>query len=692
MNFKTNKKMSEIVAGNKLDINATGKVKVKKTKFPLSRHHFNTYRFGEYGIIMAENGIADDKWIFRIGTSIQSYTLKAPLMTPIHMNKDFFMVPKMAILPNAWEKIFTNPTIGDDIDASEYGTSVKASYFNNYAKNINLRLYYQWNTDQTTWTTINDLHKWFETEIYALNLAEKLWSGGSLINCMGAKLHRTWRDANTHYNFDTAFEDFWKNSPIGLFRFTDRDTNEDFYVTTPSFTGTESAKRAAASNYKVLSFNEFWNKIKDGMRLEIISTYNLNASTQNSTLAQAQAVFTAWKSRLPYDAGYNSYTVTAKPFDIAKLWAYHLMTAEFYTNDKVDYIYTAELYREYISSLIHTSFSTLTKYYFTINGIKIPIDWLSAWWFKEFENIFVIQDNIVASHYAYFNTLFKYERSLKYKDYFTGSRTRPLAIGDTKVTVNSNLVDVVDISAKIQLQRFLNIANKVPRTLKGYTKGIFGKDVAPDWHNPLWLASTREKIFGNETENTGADQYSREVSRTTTLNNGGKNIEFNVELDRNSVIIGVVSFDIERAYSLGIQRDFTHVDRFDMYNPYMQYTGDQAVFTQEFDCADKTGGTFGYQGAYMEFKQRVNEASGGFITALPGWTFMDSYVDANNAYERPIYTNIGPDFIRSKSTELDKFYIGLSGVSMANYFHFIADNDIICDCIRPMSFNPQILG
>ena len=40
------------------------------------------------------------------------------------------------------------------------------------------------------------------------------------------------------------------------------------------------------------------------------------------------------------------------PFNFGRVCAYQLAVAEYMTNDKVDHIYSAELYRQYIGSLL----------------------------------------------------------------------------------------------------------------------------------------------------------------------------------------------------------------------------------------------------------------------------------------------------------------------------------------------------
>lgn len=88
----------------------------------------------------------------------------------------------------------------------------------------------------------------------------------------------------------------------------------------------------------------------------------------------------------------------------------------------------------------------------------------------------------------------------------------------------------------------------------------------------------------------------------------------------------------------------------------------------------------------MEYKQRFNYLFGDFNQApLKNMIFIADY-------ERPTgdMLNIGPDYIRSYPSELDRFYKSLTGYSLGTYFHFIVLGTNELKSNRPMAFNPQI--
>lgn len=680
--------MSEISKGNPLDQNRSGKVKIKKTKFPIHVHKYGTYRFGEYGTIGAFNGIANDSVKLRQILDVNTYTLKAPLLTPITMNRVYTQVPRMAMLPNAWPLIYVNPSIGDDIDASEYGTSVKQESFNTFIYKIGSRLdiAYAYITSKEAFTKTESCLA-IKQLLEELTINELIFSNGSLVNAMGAHLARLWPDKNK--SFDRYYDEV-----IGYIK----ETWGGFFITikNKSYVVDFNIQQASdiTNTRDVISYKRVLEELRDGETIQIAHFYAKNGSFMsdadiNTTMIQFKNKLTTQK--VFYFA--NETTYYNKPFDIARLWSYQLSCAEFFTNDKVDYIYSADIFRNYIGTIVREyleAFEDVSATYYVWNGQSIEKDWLCANYFTLITNLSRTGELYPEILRAYLFALFKYNRSLKYKDYFTGSRTRPVAIGDTNINVTVNdTVEVIDVVKNIQKQRFLNIVNKIPRDLKGYTKGIMGKDVAPDWHNPLFLAKISEAIYGQETENTGEAQLTQPQTRTSVLKNEGNRIQVEFNLDRDSIIVGFVYFDIPRAYSKGVERSFMDVDRYDYFNPYMQYTGDQPVYREEIDASQT--GTFAYQGAYMHMKQQVNDAFGGFIENLQGWTFLDQYIEPKLGKESKTNEVQGPDFIRSRPSELDRFYISLSGDSLASYFHFIIDIETHYEAVRPMAYKPEIL-
>ena len=661
----------------------------KYSNFDLSGHVYTTHRFGEVQPFLCVNGITGDKWKIRNAHKLTTYTLSAPLMNELHMEKDIFLVPRQAILPNSWDKISQQPNIGDDVDATIAGTSVPGETWNNFLKlietNKNNAGQMMVDTSQggpAMFAALGNAIKW-------LIMAEYIYSYGSLANVLGIKMAAAWEQevttgqstrGNEVSNFDGIFEKFWNNIPYGL----TIETNDGIQYTLDINLG----KGVNAPNKVTL--NDFLERIRDDFNW-ITKKYWTSSTASIDTSTAVNTIKTAFQgmSDVIFDS-MNHYAVTSgidwnRPVDIARLWAYQMVCAEFYSCDKVDYIYSAELFRQYIGSIIATETGDCFDTY-NWNGLSIQYDMLSAYYFNENVNSWI--------NLNYFAALFSYKRSLKYRDYFVGSKVAPLAVGNITIGTDAQgNVAVEDVTKGIQAQRFKNAVNRVGRKIDEYAKEFRGVNMAHDYHNPLWLGSTRDVIKPYETENTGEAQITEPNAVTARLESYGGNARFLINLDRDGIIIGLAFYDLERSYAKGLEKAIMHVDRYDMFNEYMQYTGDQALLQVEYDAAKGMGtdGTFGYVPAYEEFKQNTNKAMGGFVTALPGYTFIDG-MERNYAEQyRPENDHISPDFIRCRATELDRYYNSLTGHSYANYFHFIIDFYNEIEATRPMSFNPQIL-
>lgn len=92
--------------------------------FPLSHYIFGTHRFANYNVNFARDVVGGDIFPLRSADTIDSYTLKAPLMQDIQKTKEYFFVPKQCILPINWDKIERLPALGDDVNAELVNSTI----------------------------------------------------------------------------------------------------------------------------------------------------------------------------------------------------------------------------------------------------------------------------------------------------------------------------------------------------------------------------------------------------------------------------------------------------------------------------------------------------------------------------------------------------------------------------------------
>lgn len=670
--------------------------------------------FGEIRPFTFFESVPDDKKIrSQFINQVQSYTLKAPLMQPLHMKKLVCQVPREAILPFNWEKWFKNPVIGQDVNqvAPDAGTSVLGFWRLAYTLLSSVKSALPSATINSQSTANAWINAWF---LYLL-LAEAFYSDGNLLKYCRIS-GRPWAfslksDGHTHNSVDYVFDKFCDKLLLALQTNSLTTFTLSFGVSPNITTYTVDLALDPNKSYPgdFINFKEALSLMRDDFNFRIdVGTLTAAQSGAINTLRTTIASDVEFSIQFVDDPATTSSDLT--PVDLKRLWAYQLSCAHFLTNDSVDFIYTADLFRQYVAELVTRNIYSLPMdHKFVVNGFEYRYDWLSAHYFQTVmagltayftsgswpgnSGTTVVYPDDLASALGYLVALLSFKRSLRFLDYFTGSKTRPLAVGDVNVQVNAGLVNVVDTQAKTFLARFLNVINRTG--MRNYLEGVFNVRQAPDWHNPQYLVKIDDIVTGQRVENTGAQQWDPDYpnSVTCTLHGNSDRFAFETDFDRSSVVIGLVWFDIDRVYSMATERHNLHYDRFDEFQPFMQYTGDQALYRVELGTPLTSGpasllpkDAFGYKLRNAEYKERYPQCAGAFCTDM-----LDGYIFKADVMEASGIQNVGPSFIRSFPSELDRFYLSSTGFSLATYFHFIVRFASLYSGSRPMAYAPTLM-
>lgn len=680
--------MAEIVSADAINNNGSKPISARSSFPDFSMSRAGTYRFGEYGVVDCFDVVPDDKNIrFQSKHNVRSYTMAKPLLQDIKFKKDWFQVALQAILPLNWEKYITNPNIGEDINAELVGASVKdiKSLFS-YPSGASVPYFSQLVTrikDLYAGTDIADPDVFAAVTLYLkyVLILNMLFSSGSLASSLGCHLKISGSSVIPDYYFDSIFEQIFS-----LLAEYVEELGVAFRVqwSDGSISAVGESSSARYNEFDSISLHEFISKAYEDFGFILLDEGVSCVEDFADAVLGSDYTEPIHIDKISYSPSYSGV------LNLEKFFAYQMVCAEFYTNDHVDYIYSAELYRQSMRALLNRIITGSVNTLFTWNGVKYYYDTCSSFMFRKvMEGSVTYTDSQLVLVMEYLRMIFGYNRSLRFVDYFTGSRTQPLAVGDTGVAVNDGYVSIVDTIQQTWFAKFLNQVNRTGRKISEYMRGLFpGLTMQRDYHNPIWLGHTDDIIVSDEVDNTGDAQVSSDVQIpiTSSLHGNSSRFAFEADFDRYSVVIAICYFDISRFYGDNIQRTFMHLDRFDKFNPFIQFNGDQPVYTGELTGYGDEDVIFGYQGRYMEYKQRVDEAFGGFVSgALPGMIFRadEGRVDSD-------IQNISPDYIRSYPSELDKFYKSLTGYSLANYFHFIVVNYNEIDGSRPMVYNPQL--
>lgn len=635
----------------------------KKSNFKYVRTLAFTPKFGELAPFYSEDVVPSDKVKLRSHFDLRSFNLKSPLMQDINMYKSFFNVPISAILPNNWDKVVETPNIGSKIP-DYFGTIVTIKDF------VNL---------------------WYEfADYYAVSLANsKSYTDFAQRN-----------DVDRALRFLCVFNSFFGKSGLSNYFGFPFDPNIDISSKLYDLLTIADGKFKIDS-LNVYSYDQFDFQsrrliftVKPKNPVDFIYLMNDYPCSVNFISGMSD-IYAGWVDKIIDIMEYITvslwgYMENNVKFDFARAVAYQLVYNEFYVNDNVDFVYSAKDWRAQMGGLLLSIYDDNPEFFSgfheEFNGNQLIPDYLSGYFINSSKGVFSQLSSF--GHTAvieYLAQMFGIRRSLLYKDYFTNSRTRPIAVGSTDVAVNNNQVSVIDVTRNIQYQRFLNSVNRTGRKVSKYFKDLFDVNLKVVDDAPIFLAETKDTVYSSETDNTGSAQVTEKMSTTSKLQTKSNKYQFDCYCDKYGVLIGLVSFECERFYPYTSDRQVLKQSSNDYYNPYMQYIGDQPIYRVELDTRQKHGmdGAFGYSTRNFEYKESFPRVMGGFLDYLPTWLFKKPE-DPNNF--------LSPEFIRPLPSLLDDFYIGFSSLDYLGKFNFVILSRNFISSDRPMVKDPQILG
>lgn len=677
----------------------------KRSSFDLSHVVFSTSRFGEISSHFATNAIPGDHFSMKCGSDTESLGLKAPFLGTINKHEDYFFVPTSCLLPRNNELIITQPNLGDDVPEDAY-TNIKY-YRNTMATKVVTLFGYisQLASDPLQDYSDPDVYSYLAFSVFNyIMFVEALFSEGSLLNELGfhtANDLQIYDNATSTSSKDFKVDDYVEyllnDSTHGILHMLTSIVVKDYSGEVYEFYSTPGSE-------DTLDFRDFVDWLRGNVcNLDFASgtayvTLDTNVVASGTAFAAEIASQFAWTTTGYKPASNGSTADKGDELDLARILSYQMVCHHFYSNDSVDFIYSAELFRNSVMALMDMFNNTAGVPYpaqknFVWNGVYVQYDVLSE------KHLFaVLGGNVSLSGYGAFNItsnwkcnaffqlislIFNRKHSLRFVDMVTGLRTRPLAVGSTLVNVNNNTVDVVDVTRGILIQRFLNHVNRTGRKISDYVRGLFGTEPSRDICDPLFLAATQSIIYCNDIQNTGDAQVSDPNSRTARFQDHSASHGFEFSVHDYGVLIGVRYYDIRRPYAYSTD-PLTHVrTRYDLFNPFLENSGDQGLQAIDVCSLNRTSAPFGYHQRYSEYKMSLDRCIGGFVKNLPGFAlpYTGLYFGLT----------VNPDTIRSWNREIDPLFISLTGVTMAKYFHFYHKTSLSVIASREMSSDAKIL-
>lgn len=624
-------------------------------------------RFADIHPFSVLDAIERDDIPFRSTHELGTYTLQSPLKSELYMHKTIALVPYQSILPNTWKLFYVNPTKGEDVPDDVY---CNFDLFSQDNLNRLLKPYLDVLVDNSS-TVSQKAHAIVDFFI----TLEPILSRGSLLTSLKLSLHSYWK------YFMMAFKRFYES--LGVTDWPTVSSFDEFFD--DSFSDIFSKCRVSVgrkygddllyqiSNKDAVGVSSVVSPhlILDVLRERDYVTFFVDASSPEAQasingLSQLLAgVLSSFLDNLDIIPHYN--------FSLERPIAYQLACCKFMTDDSIDNVYTANIFRN--------NFTALFEYgdMFSLNGQPIIYDVFSA------HNL---QKAFDSDPQLFISLLFTFRHSLKYGDYFISARPQPYALGDVNSPVVNNFVSAIDITRSISEQRFTNWSNRTGMSYEDYVEGLTGVRPSLDITEPLFVAHEQFQIFGMEVENTGeAQQQAGTNSVTTLLRSNVSKFLYNIGITDPCVLIGLSHFDVKRLYGRVMDRCNLKENRFDFFNKFYQYTGDQEIKSLELDAAAEPNRNFAYTTRYMQYKQQVSHAGGAFLGPLKSWAMVSDSDDDMHAFAK-----INSDFIRNTNSSFDVFYGSLSAYSLGNYFHFavVYHNDF-SNMRRAMDVAPDIL-
>ena len=643
----------------------------KRNKFDYSDSRYDTYRFGEVRPFFHMYGLPNDSVTLNSRHELWTYVLKSPLMSDLSMYKDYFYVPFKAILPNTWDSFISTPVQGDDVPDDVYC-------------NFNLgfviyRLFYILKNNFSGESSPSG-PVFYSSVLYESVVRELILSSGSLLNQLGINLHQLSVGKSTAFYYLDGQSTF--PSVDALF---DRQIQHCVTTVKPGNITLRVYRTSNSSEaFSIVLNNEFQPDVYRAYVDAILhgDLFFPSSVASPDSYSKWGSVLSAfykilWGPNYEYCPVATSSSVFS--FDISPVIAYQLVGSQFYVNDNVDPLFTSRQWIDNISVIIGDPRDS-----FDYNGTPVYYDVLSS---HSLDGWFSAQSSGLLGVPLLINLFAPFE-SLRYGDYFTGSRLSPLAVGaDSKAVapVTASEVSAVDITKSIAWQNFLNDVMKLGPVQWIQQNGIFGE--MPSTLDPMPRFISREKVgIGAQNIENTADSQGEIVSRMRSTSG---DYAFNISLSEHCVILGLVSFDIPRIYQNVTERFAFTYDREDFFNPYFQNIGDQGLYLAETDLSKESSigpntsfEVFSWQIRDTQYKQRVSRACGAFVGNyyLPSWAFVDSFAGLEH---------LTPEFIRNHNYEFDRFYESLPNVG-AGYFHFYMRIRNNCEAVRAMQYRPGI--
>lgn len=630
---------------------------------------------------------------------------KSQILSDIKKHRALFQVPWSVIMPNTWEYLYREPIQGEDINWTDVAPVLTRSNFVELMTDIFVP------SSNFIATTVDET---IEALIKRVWLFYSMFGASGLPNTLGCRI---FGESFFNFNYDpdnSAYDATSDFTPSSIFdrlcvflsggmkiNVADKAYSINFLNSSFTYLPDSVLNNAVSSDryaFKVVTSSDAFNFIRDfiwysksgSLSVDVFYDRSMPGASGDGAV---QNVFNSIFNYIFYGVTNYETTIAGISFNrsssrvvnkfsrlpsdfvynLMPVLAYQCVWHQFYTNDRVDPVYSAAAFASNMLSSARTltaSSGVTTSVFFKLNGVSILYDYCSNACFSSF--IGKRYDFTSVAKLDYFNEFFSIRPSMRGSDYFTSMRTQPLAVGNVDVTINASKVSAIDINQSLWYQRFLNAVNRTKQSIYDYLQSITG--VLPQRREPQpnFIAEEVFNIAGIQIDNNANEQG----TIVSILRNSQSNYIYDIFIDEPSFIIGVDSYSCNFVYPDSSNRISLMSDRLDWFNDFMQHIGDQDVKLFELLTPGDPSAVFspiGYQLRYAEFKNMISRAAGGFVasdTDLSSWLLLYQ-PEGSKTWPVLSSSRISPYFIRNHCSDFDRFFGSLTGANPSNRYHVI---------------------
>lgn len=676
--------------------------------YDLTHQEFITPRFGEVTPSMCLDTVPGDRTVVHDNTKLILNQINGNFLSNLNQYVDSFYVPLRNVFPNNYEKLIPNPVKGEDLPNSALPVVPFLAYLRDLyyvddiiridgEESITMKEIVDEHIVQYGYQTLSPVDTWWL--LGRTTLLATILSRGQLLDYLGFTLDtknlRPYITSQLQNSIDNYFNKLYAAVA----------TNESFE--TRSLNLTEPDLNNDPKFHWFLDLSSFRNALSDILeagRFPLIGA-DLQNQENEDIVALCAAISALYSDLMDILEQYEVSMETSHleeidnresmndeaHFNLGRILAYQQVIAHYYTNDKVDNVYSSDLFMQNLRSIMYpTERGTIitTEPTFDMNGVRYEYDYISygGFWSSLMTN--QLMAGYANRQYVWATVMLLLRRSLRYGDYFSTARPNMLAVSDQLgISAEDGMVSPIDVTKNLLMQRYLNAANYIGQGFLQYMSSMYGIKPSDTGCIPRFVSHRKIAVENRITNNTADNQG----AQTTNLVGYSDASAFDVFIDDFGFLLSLTSFDVLPVYKSGIENSFHFADRFDYFNPMLQGIGDQPIRSSELLSApDMYNDIFGYTMRNAEYKYKISKAHGAFVNSLPG--FMLAYpLSAYNPDYDEYDVNIDPDFIRDKPAYLDPVIPQMTGISPAEYFHFIVSCTNQVQCARKIQATPGVL-